>query len=72
MSVAYRYGTPNYAQVSVQVSVSWRPTGLEPATFGATIRRYLFLEVAECCRIGLSKPIPSLEVARCYCVLCPE
>jgi len=29
-------------------------TGLEPATFGATIRRFLFLGVAACCRIGLS------------------
>ena len=41
-----------------------RPTGLEPATFGATIRRHPFLGVAWGCSIGLSKPISSLVVAR--------
>jgi hypothetical protein len=40
--------------------------------FGATIRRHLFLEVAECCRSRLSKPISLLAVARCFCVLRSE
>jgi hypothetical protein len=45
------------------------PTGLEPAPFSrATIRRHLFLGVARCCRIGLSKPISLLTVACCFCV----
>ena len=46
--------------------------GLEPATFGATIRRLLFLRVAVHCRIGLSKPILLLTVARRFCVSRPE
>src|SRR5215204_6260531 len=35
----------------------------------ATIRRPLFPGVAHCCKIGLDKPIPLLEVARCSWVL---
>ena len=46
-----------------------RPTGLEPATFGATIRRHLFLGVVTRCRIGLSKPISLLVVADRFSVL---
>jgi hypothetical protein len=46
--------------------------GLEPATFGATIRRYLFLSVAECCTIALTKLISLLMVAHRYCVLRSE
>src|SRR5215203_327658 len=45
------------------------PTGLEPATFGATIRRCLFLDVAVRCTIGLSRPILLLAVARHFYVL---
>ena len=44
------------------------PTGLEPATFGATIRCHRFLGVAVHCRIGLSKLISLLAVACCFCV----
>src|ERR687897_1000413 len=40
------------------------PTGLEPATFGATIRRYLFPSIAGDCRTGLDKLITLLVVAR--------
>jgi hypothetical protein len=47
------------------------PTGLEPATFGATIRRHLFLGVAGGCRIALYKPISLLVVAYCFRVLRP-
>jgi hypothetical protein len=43
--------------------------GLEPATFGATIRRLPFPGVAAGCRIGLDKPISLLAVACCFCVL---
>ncbi len=43
--------------------------GLEPASFGATIRQYLFLCVALCCRNRLSKPIFLLMVAHGFCVL---
>jgi hypothetical protein len=46
--------------------------GLEPATFGATIRRTLLLGVAVRCRIGLDKPISLLMVAHCFCVLRAE
>jgi hypothetical protein len=42
--------------------------GAQPATFGATIRRHLFLEVAQRCRIGLYKPVSLLEVAQRFCV----
>jgi hypothetical protein len=37
-------------------------------SFGVTIRRYQFLEVAGCCRITLDKPISLLMVARRFCV----
>jgi hypothetical protein len=37
--------------------------------FGATIRIHMFLGVAQCCRIGLSKPISLLAVPHCFCVL---
>src|SRR5215217_2034484 len=52
VAAAYRRVMSDYAQVSVPVSVRQLLRGLEPATSSrATIRRYLFLEVAECCRI---------------------
>jgi hypothetical protein len=41
------------------------PTGLEPATFGATIRRHPFLRVAVRCRINLSEPIVLLTAGHC-------
>jgi hypothetical protein len=43
--------------------------GIEPATFGATIRRHLFPEITRRCRIALDKPILLLTVARGCCVL---
>jgi hypothetical protein len=46
--------------------------GLEPACFGATIRRTLFLGVARNSRICLPKPISLLKVARCFRVLRSE
>jgi hypothetical protein len=46
--------------------------GLEPARFGATIRRTLFLGVARNGRICLPKPISLLKVARCFRVLRSE
>jgi hypothetical protein len=58
------FGFPLFAGFSL----GW-PTGLEPAPFGATIRRPLFLEVAVGCKIGLSKPISLLVVARRCSVL---
>jgi hypothetical protein len=36
------------------------------------MRCHLFLSVAVCCRIGLSKPISLLVVAHCCRVLHPE
>jgi hypothetical protein len=42
------------------------------ATFGATIRRYLFVGVAYRCRIGIDKLISLLRVAHGFCVLRPE
>src|SRR5215211_6487030 len=54
---------------TVRQQVQWHAL----ATFSrATIRRYLFLCVAICCRIALSKPISLLVVARCFCVLCAQ
>ena len=45
------------------------PTGLEPATFGATMRRHRLPRVAGSCKNRLSKPIRLLVVARCFWVL---
>ena len=43
---------------------------LEPATFSrATIRCHLFLGIARCFRIGLSKQVFVLAVGRCFWVL---
>src|SRR5215211_1123943 len=53
------------ATATVRQQVQWHG----PATFGATIRRHLFLGVAAGCRIALDKPIPLLTVARGCCVL---
>src|SRR4028118_1437644 len=49
-----------------------RPTGLAPATFGATIRRHLFLGVVGYCRIGKDRPISLLAVAHRFSMLRPE
>ena len=46
--------------------------GLQPAPFGATIRLHLFPGVSTRCRIGLSKPISLLVLARRFCVLRSE
>src|SRR5215213_3853683 len=43
--------------------------GLEPATFGVTIRRHRLPRVAEGCNTGLSKPISLLAVAHRCCAL---
>jgi hypothetical protein len=46
---------------------------LEPATFSrATIRCHLFLGIARCFRIGLSKQVFVLAVDRCFWVLRAE
>jgi hypothetical protein len=45
-----------------------RPTGLEPAPSGATIRQHWLPSVASWCRISLSKPIPLQVVGRGCCV----
>jgi hypothetical protein len=58
-------------QSGIRTSDSYRLTAVQwhaPATFGATIRRLLFPGVAGCCRIGLDKAIPLLEVAQRFCV----
>jgi hypothetical protein len=54
-------------QSGIKTSVSYSLTAgpmRQAPTFGATIRRHLFLGVAECCRIGLDKQISLLAVAR--------
>src|SRR5215210_7507821 len=48
------------------------PTALEPAPFGAIIRRLLFLTVAGCCKIGLDTRIYLLAVAHRFSVLRSE
>src|SRR5215204_5149634 len=53
------------AITTVRQQVQWQAL----ATFGATIRRRLFLGVARSCRIALSKPISLLTVAHSFCVL---
>jgi hypothetical protein len=53
-----------------QPTVQGVQDGLKPATFGAAIRRYLFLRVSVCCRIGLDKPVSLLQFAhRCSVLL---
>jgi hypothetical protein len=56
------------ATATVRQQVQWQAL----ATFGATIRRHRFLGVAVGYRIGVSKPISLLVVARCFCVLRPS
>jgi len=48
------------------------PTGLEPATFGTTIRSGMFQWVASSCKIRISKPIFLLRVAPCCRELRPR
>jgi hypothetical protein len=62
-------------QSGIKTSVSYSLTAgpmRQAPTFGATIRRHVFLGVATRCRNRLSKPISLLAVACCFCVLRPE
>jgi hypothetical protein len=72
VAAAYRRVTSDYAQVSVPVSVRQLLRGLEPAPFGATIRRNLYPRFAACCITGLGKPIYLLTVAHRFCMLRPQ
>jgi hypothetical protein len=61
-----------WCQSGIKTSVSYGLTAgpmRQAPTLGATIRRHRFLGVAVGCRIGLSKPISFLVVARRFRVL---
>src|ERR687894_2676670 len=67
--VGQRRNRPRLRGIRLTYAVLSRVTdGARTATFGATIRRHLFLRVAQSYINNLDKPISLLAVARCFCV----
>src|ERR687894_645326 len=67
--VGQRRNRPRLRGIRLTYAVLSRVTdGARTATFGAIIRRHLFLRVAQSYINNLDKPISLLAVARCFCV----